>query len=245
MKQAMRATILLSTAVFFILSAPRAAGAVAMTLTGPTNGPIVDGVYISPYTATVNGVVTSVICDDFATDVYFGYSWTANVTNLSSLNGETSSDITLKFDTPNSTPTGNAAQQQQQYTVAAYLATEIMQAQAANNVPAQADYSFALWYLFEPNAVTSWLAGYSDGSTTLAAAEADMQQAELATQGMTPGNYSNVTIFSSTPLAASQEYLSVAPVTMPEASAPVFLAIYLGALLASAFVFKRRLAFKR
>ena len=61
-------------------------GQVNINLTGAGNN-VMDGVYVGPYTATVNGSSTQIICDDFSDESYVGESWTANVTTLSNLNG--------------------------------------------------------------------------------------------------------------------------------------------------------------
>lgn len=232
-----RAASLLCTGVFFALSVTSASAQFPMTVTGPADGPVLDGVYISPYYATVDGVPETVICDDFSTDIYFGYSWTTSETNLSSISGESTVDATLKFD---EAAPATPAEQQNDYTVAAYLATEILDAQQADDVTAQGQYSFALWYLFESSAVTNWLDGAGD-TTTLNAAIADVANAKSAvsTAGLTPASYSNVTIYSPTPLGSSQEFISVA---MPEPSSPALLGIYLMAVLGLAFVLRKRLA---
>jgi hypothetical protein len=219
-----------------------ASAQVTMVLTGPTSGPVLDGVYISPYTATINGVPTTVICDDFSTDISFGYSWMANKTNLASINSEVAPDSTLKFDNglpidPNPGPT--AAQQRQDYTVAAYLATEIIGAQQSGNVTAQGQYSYALWSLFEGSAVQSWLASYHDAGTWNAA-QADLASARsfVNAHALTPGSYANVDIYSSTPLAASQEFLAV---SAPEPTAISVLAVDLLGLTALVVLFRRRI----
>lgn len=54
----------------------------SMDLTGAGSN-VMDGVYVGPYTATVNGVSTQVICIDYADESYIGETWTANVTSLS------------------------------------------------------------------------------------------------------------------------------------------------------------------
>src|ERR1700761_4288255 len=50
------------------------------------------GIYIGPYTATVNGVSTSAICDDFSDATYVGETWTATLSTYPTL-------TSVKFDT--------------------------------------------------------------------------------------------------------------------------------------------------
>jgi hypothetical protein len=58
---------------------------VNLTLTSPPPGPSRDGIYISPYTANINGVSSTIICDDFLDDTVAGGSWQATVNNFGSL----------------------------------------------------------------------------------------------------------------------------------------------------------------
>lgn len=43
--------------------------------------------YVGPYTATINGVSTLIVCDDFADQNSVGESWTATVNTLATLTG--------------------------------------------------------------------------------------------------------------------------------------------------------------
>ena len=56
----------------------QAARADNMQLIDSPSGKIMGGVYTSPYDIKVNGVLTALVCDDFTTDINFGYTWTAN-----------------------------------------------------------------------------------------------------------------------------------------------------------------------
>ena len=64
----------------------------SLTLTGPASGPVYDGIYMSPYYATVGGVANApVVCDDFGDDAFFNSTWNATVTSFSSItSGNTS-----------------------------------------------------------------------------------------------------------------------------------------------------------
>ncbi len=58
-----------------------------VTLTSAGNN-VYDGVYVSPYYATVGGVTnTPIVCDDFKDDSYLNTPFTANVQSFSSLGG--------------------------------------------------------------------------------------------------------------------------------------------------------------
>ncbi len=46
---------------------------------------ILDGIYMSPYTALIDGVPTTVICDDFTAEVTLGESWQTNMSSVASL----------------------------------------------------------------------------------------------------------------------------------------------------------------
>jgi hypothetical protein len=204
----------------FLCFLPAAFGQPAyMDLTG-VNGNSYDGVYTSPYYATVNGVQTTVICDDFETESYIGETWYANVTNVASVVAGTSS---AKFSPA------------KDYDAVANLATQLL------SVPASSEQaiilSFAIWDIFDPTGVQAWLANPSNGGDPLgvsALALADANAALSATY--TPGEYSNVIIYSST-TGTPQEFISV---TAPEASTPVLMAIdLLGFIALIGFLRKR------
>jgi hypothetical protein len=237
----------------------------SMELTAPPPGPSMGGVYISPYTAligapgqtvpVITGTSTPVICDDFTTEVSVNTApWQALKTNLSALTGETTPDNNLKFDQGSGLAT--AQQQIFDYTVAAYLAIQIMQAQALGQTTKQGQLSFALWGLFDPTPPDptgplsgAWITGTTPG-TNLFEAKKDLQDAKNAVTagGGTPDfiaslGYS-VDIYTPTPIAnqgASQEYLTV--VAMPEPSSWAILGFDLLATIGLLrFVVRRRAA---
>ncbi len=138
---------LLAVAAALLMFTPRSRADVVMTLTGAGNNPAYN-VYIGPYTATVNSVSAPVICDDFADDSFLNESWNASVTNL-----ETVATGAPKF----STGTGN-------YSEAAWLTLQLLG--ASNNSQAAA-IQYAIWDLFDPSQVSSYLSGFSGGTTFL------------------------------------------------------------------------------
>jgi hypothetical protein len=145
-------------------------GQVNITLTSAGNN-VMNGVYVGPYTATVNGTSTQIICDDFVDDSYVGESWTANVTTLSNLNG---------------TKWGGMANATQLYDEAAWLATQMLSPAYSNN-PMQVGYlAYALWAVFAPSQVESWLGA---NSAAWQAVQGWLNTA--AAQHYTPGEFAN------------------------------------------------------
>jgi hypothetical protein len=89
----------------------------SLTMTGAGNN-VMQGVYVGPYYATVNGVAnTPVICDDFADDSDIGHSWNFTQNNFSTLgsalwgnqtkNYEAAAWLTLQMLSLNSNPSNN------------------------------------------------------------------------------------------------------------------------------------------
>ena len=126
--------------------APSMVAAVQMQLTG-AGGDIawtsLGGIYINPYTATIDGVSTTVLCDDFGDDTYVNQTWKADVytadqaiaTGTTRLNKEYGG--LTGFDTATLT---------MKYTQVADLAIQLL---SASNVSDRAAYSFALWGVFD------------------------------------------------------------------------------------------------
>jgi hypothetical protein len=118
----------------------------SVTLTGPTSGPVYDGIYMSPYYATVGGVAnTPVICDDFADDSYFGTTWNATVTPFSGI-------------TSSNTSWGLAGANISSYAEVGYFAAQILA--AAPGSVNQIVNSFAMWAVFDPSGVKNYLNTY-------------------------------------------------------------------------------------
>ncbi len=224
---------------------------VTMQLTSPTgSGPVLGNVYISPYTALIGaanekansnglitGVSTLVICDDFETDVSLATPpWQAIATNVASLATETTADQTLKYDM-----TASASQQKTDYTVAAYLATEILQATQQNNIQAEGDLSFALWGLFDQSATTGPFDGQWVTGQDLINAKTDLSNAQsyVTNNHLAPSNFSDVTIYTPSPQSASQEYIVVSAAEPPELA---LFAVELTGLMGLVYLFRRRFA---
>lgn len=135
------------------------------------------GYYLSPYTGTITptGGQTSTIalyCDDFNDEVTNGQTWSANVTSVLSLN---LSNTLFGIMNPNPNgPAGNTLYEEE-----AYLATQIQNNFAVNNLGAIEDIQDAMWVLTDspsnpynpvPNnsdpTVQSWLAAAKLDATT-------------------------------------------------------------------------------
>ena len=198
--------------------APLAAHAnpiVSMELTGVA-GPSLGGTDTGPYFAQIgpqgltqdsqltaqNSSSVAVYCDDFYDDVSVGQVWQARVTNMSALSS-TAPLTNLMFDTT------NAASQEKSYMAAAWLAEQIAgQNQSLSSGQQTAEQeSYALWYLFDPNALTGLSTADSEAATN------DYDAALAAVANDTPQDFANVNIY--TPLdhtpgsADSQEYLAI------------------------------------
>jgi hypothetical protein len=116
--------------------APCAFANSSLTMTGAGNN-VMGNVYVGPYYATVNGVAnTPVICDDFADDSVIGNSWNFTANNFSSL--------------------GSALWRNQasNYEAAAWLTIQMLSLNGNPNNATQVGYiSFAIWSLFDKNAL--------------------------------------------------------------------------------------------
>jgi len=215
---------------------------VTMQLMAPPPGPQMAGVYTSPYKATVDGVPTLIICDDFLGDVSLNTPpWQATVTSVASLPSAT----LVKFDT------GFPAQQLLDYGAAAYLAQEILttdQSTPAGQYTAGV-LSYALWDVFDPALLTTYQNNCSAAFGCLSAqqlfdANAAITAARTNTNAGSYSQYTNVDIYMPSSGSGIQEFIGFAPsgvvATVPEPSAPALLAFYLSGLVGLIFIFRRR-----
>jgi hypothetical protein len=127
----------------------------SLTLTG-VQGTSYDGIYVSPYYATVNGVTnTPVVCDDFGDESTIGSTWNATVTSLSSVSSS-------------STAWGKEGANLSLYYPVAYLTQQVLQ-QAPGSTSQIID-TFLLWAVFDPSGVESYLAANAINSGPLTTA---------------------------------------------------------------------------
>jgi len=168
------------------LSLAPLAPAQSMTLTSAGNY-VADGVYVSPYYATVNGVPnTPIVCDDFADESYLNASWSASSTSFSSLSAS-------NIPTAWGAELGASAATLKLYEEAAWLTLGVLR-QAAGS-PGQINYSFAVWAVFDPIGVADWLGAYGDTTTYNAVFGSGGLLASLP-GSLSVGEFSNVVIIS-------------------------------------------------
>lgn len=129
----------------------RPAQAYTMTLTSAGSN-ISGGVYIGPYTASIDGTSFPVICDDFTADSYIGETWTANAESFTSLGG-------TKFGSSATTIGGVDAAHG--YAMVGWLAEQLFA--NASNFSVATNIQYALWSVFSSAALPlsagaqSWL----------------------------------------------------------------------------------------
>jgi hypothetical protein len=214
-----------------------------ITLTGVGNANVYDNVYVSPYTATVNGVVnTTVICDDFYDETYFNESWTANVSTVASLGS-------VLWDPSTSTPAAPPPLTAQQvlYEEMAYLAYALET--PGITTATQDAISFAIWDLSDPSAVSSYL-----GSTGLPTGTAywmtqaennygTLSEAQLAdVLVLTPNKSDAITCGGGTcPTAPPQEFLEIVT-SAPEPTTFAELGLDMGGLVFLVVFLRRRIS---
>lgn len=225
----------MGTAAILALLAPSAFAQVSITLTAPGAGNVIDNVYTSPYTGTVNGVAgVPIICDDFADDSYINESWTATVSTVADL----ASNVKWASD---------GANEQQDYDEAAWLAEQLLSPAYSNNPTTTGYISYAIWLALDPSDVTSYLTSTYPDPTTLSNAQSWLNQA--SEQSYSAGEFSNVLVYTpdtndpvtcngvGCPTAPPQEFLRV---VTPEAPTPVLLAVdLLGFMALVGFLRKR------
>jgi len=203
-----------------------------MELTSVGDGVSADGVYVSPYWGTINQDGRTIytgylICDDFNTESYVDDPWRADSTNAADLNGDE------KFTAPSYSDPFNTSitvTDQQAYNAVAWLANGLLETTNVTNPTAQTNYSFAIWDIFDGEAIDP-----DGGSAGL------ITQAFAAATGGYAG--SNTTVYTPSVRSSSQEFLALSPVvSTPEASLPATLAVELLTLAGVIFLMRRRLA---
>ena len=204
------------SAVALLFAPAMFAATVSMTLTS-AGGNISNGVYVNPYTASINGVSTQVICDDYVDDSYIGESWTADVHTLSDLTN---------------TRWGS---QPGLYNEAAWLSIQLL---GTSDAATRAAISFAIWGVFVGQAITDFGGPSSAAQTWLNNAASHAQDHFDNVLIYTPNTSYPITCdghaCANTP---PQEFLVV---RTPEAPAAAFLGLNLAALGALVLFIRRR-----
>jgi hypothetical protein len=208
-----------------VFGAPNLRADSTLNLYSPGNDPV-DGIYVGPYYAQINGVDTPVICDDFGDESYLSETWGASVSTVADLGSN------VKWGSGN----------QLEYDEAAYLATLLASAPQSPNA---AGLQYAIWQIFDPNGNGTTDPGVINyiGATSALETEVLGYISQAAGQNYTPGEYANVTVYSYDPSAnpngpmcagspcpssPPQEFLVV---NTPEPSTLLMLALGIGGLL--------------
>jgi len=199
--------------------APGAFSQVTMTLT--SGGPyVLDGVYVGPYTATVDGVSTQVVCDDYAAETYLDQTWSAKVTPYSQLGNSSGVGNPIWYSKD-----GTAG-----YDEAAWLVTQMSNYSDSVDI---GEIQFAIWGIFDPQAITDLTAYNSaDGS----AASSWITKASAYSND----NFSNFSVLTPADGPPPQEFLVAGQVQTPEPTAASVLGLDLASALGIVFFVWRR-----
>jgi hypothetical protein len=203
-------------AVALLCFAPSAFANSNLTMTGAGNN-VMDGVYVGPYYATVNGVANSpVICDDFADESYIGSSWSFTSNNFSTLG---------------SALWGN---QTKNYEAAAWLTLQMLSLNGNSNNATQVGYlSFAIWSLFDKAAL--------NGLTSSQLAGVNSWLSKVPSN-LTPGQFANFVLLTPQGCAngpgscPGQEFLMM----VPEGGAAALYLLFAGLSCFGAMLLRRR-----
>lgn len=240
------------------------ADVVELTLVQTTTGNNLGGVYTSPYQLEITNTITGasqtsfLICDDFATDTYFGEQWLADTIQFTPtglvVGGPQKFNVAANHDGTNTVvfPDGteNDYTIQQQYDAVAWLATKLFAGTIGASEgstfildPTLAnEYSYAIWQIFDSAADS----GYNNQDPSAGDANfvkdvtADMTNAFSA--GAPSSDYV-ITVY--TPIESnngrdsfpSQEFIGV---SVPEGSTPVLLALDFVVLAGIILLVRRR-----
>jgi hypothetical protein len=178
-------------AIALLCFAPAAFANSTLNMTGAGNN-VMDGVYVGPYYATVNGVAnTPVICDDFADESRIGSSWSFTANNFSTLGSALWGNQTANYE------------------AAAWLTLQMLSLNTnPNNATTVGYLSFAIWSLFDKSAL--------NGLTSTQLAGVDSWLAKIPSN-LTPGEFSNFVILTPQGCAngpgscPGQEFLMMVP----------------------------------
>jgi hypothetical protein len=142
MKRAIRVFLWVGAALW---AAPWAIAQAPVSLTS-AGGNVYDGIYVSPYYATVNGVAnTPIVCDDFADESRLPSTWSATVVSFSAI-------------TPTNTSWGLQGGTLAQYNAVAYLTLQVLKQTPGST--GQIISTFADWAVFDPSGVAGYLTSH-------------------------------------------------------------------------------------
>ncbi|HYW41809.1 MAG TPA: hypothetical protein VE959_03060 [Bryobacteraceae bacterium] len=221
---------------------------VQLTVIGTPTYNSLGGVYTSPYQFQINNgpTITLLACDDFLTEIYFGFSWPATVNTLDSVGAmgpqkftHATNAVTYPYDkdyTPPSTaPTDPTIQQQ--YYAAAWLTDQLLNGSVDPASLEGAYYSYAIWQIFDPTAYLGYngqsLSGAQQDQVSMAMVAAF---AAIANPGTDEYLDSTMRIYTPDGVT-SQEFIGF---SVPEASTVAFLAFNFLALVGIILLMRRR-----
>ena len=198
---------------------PGAFSQVTMTLT--SGGPYaMDGVYVGPYTALINGVSTQIVCDDYAAETTLNETWAANVTPYSQLGNSSGVGSPIWYGTD-----GLAA-----YDEAAWLVTQMADYSDWVNI---GEIQFAIWGIFDPTAITD-LTKYNSAYGSAASGWITKASAH------SNDNFSGFSVLTPSAGPPPQEFLVDGPVATPEPAAASVIGVDLASALGIVFFVWRR-----
>lgn len=224
-------------------TSPPTSSTACMDLTSAGSN-IMGGVYVGPYTATIDGTSTAVICDDFYDDSYLGELWTADVVTGSAA----TTSGTAMDGHYGSTTVYDHLSLTQAYDAVGYLATQML---AATDPTAIGEYDFALWSIFDSGAISYGQASSYNPLTSPEVATIDGYLASAVAYAQGPNASADISSFtvyspdgnySQTPargpgITPPQEFL----VQTPEPAILALLGVDFSGVAALIFLFRRRL----
>jgi hypothetical protein len=158
-----------------------------LTLTsGVSNNPVSNNVYVGPYPITVDGALSSLVCDDFSTEINVGDTWAATANTWNDLQN-------MKFTGNFGNGVTSAAQA---YKEIFYLSAQMEQSANAAYV---APINYALWTITDPAAPAVAGSGPESSAYWLTQAAQNYQTV----------NTSDFLVYTPNPTSAAQEFILV------------------------------------
>jgi hypothetical protein len=160
-----------------------------------------DGIYVSPYYGTVDGVAnTQLICDDFMDQSQInGKPWNANITQFSTLSSNLGNTLWGSYLTNQGWSPSAIIDS---YEEAAWLTLGLLS--QAPKSSEKAYYSYAIWAVFDATDVLNWLSTHGDTAACMAifgnsCTSINASKGSIlynANQSYASGNYSNFLIIT-------------------------------------------------
>ena len=238
-------TVSLLLVALLCLAPVAIAGTVGAQISDPPSNNVLDGIYVGPYNATniQSGASMKIICDDFRDESnYNPATYTTN--SFSSLGNTLWGSLLLSEGK-------SMSQVTTLYEQAGWLAFGLTNATGTQ----QGYYSYALWAVFDPASVLTWLSNAHDlaacnavfGNNCTSSSASAGSLLYGAEQDYASGDYSNLAILTPNGCglvgcSPEQEFFEL----VPEGGSPVFYLLLAGlACLAAAFHSRRHTAAAR